>query len=324
VTGEEPEARRLLPLCAPGKQYDRYTSAVRYLDPPTLFENRPSYRLLDVDWSGETGRLRFGLATYFDKLDLSEAVGHEHAAAAMTHERDGMPKPVTWAELPFRGLVGDPFDCARRAVVPAITTLTMRVEPNGGPPGFLLHWRDPARVATAGGMYDVIPAGEFQPSSVAMWDQANDFDLWRNIVRELSEELLGAPEHDGSRSAPIVYEGWWLFRELERARRDGRLYVGCLGLGLDALTLAATILTVIVIDGPTFDDVFGDVVQANAEGFTVAASHNQRVADGIPFTEANVRRMLTSEPLASPGAACLHLAWRHRELLASVVSGNSR
>jgi hypothetical protein len=26
---------------------------------------------------------------------------------------------------------------------------------------FLLHWRDPRKVATAAGIYDVIPAGEF-------------------------------------------------------------------------------------------------------------------------------------------------------------------
>ena len=46
----------------------------------------------------------------------------------------------------------------------------------------------------------MIPAGEFQPASVALWDRRNDFDLWRNIVREYSEELLGTPEHDGTRS----------------------------------------------------------------------------------------------------------------------------
>ncbi|GAB7184549.1 hypothetical protein ATKI12_4380 [Kitasatospora sp. Ki12] len=50
---------------------------------------------------------------------------------------------------------------------------------------------------TAGGLYDAIPAGEFQPSTV-MGDPAGlDFDLWRNIVRELNEEphrdlLLGS------------------------------------------------------------------------------------------------------------------------------------
>jgi len=52
-------------------------------------------------------------------------------------------------------------------------------------------------VATAAGIYDVIPAGEFQPSSIAPPDLINDFDIWRKIVREFSEELLGAPEYDG-------------------------------------------------------------------------------------------------------------------------------
>jgi len=69
----------------------------------------------------------------------------------------------------------------------------------------------------------VIPAGEFQPSSIAPDDITNDFDIWRNIVRELSEELLGTPEHDGSRSAPIDYDGWPLYRALGQARRDGKL-----------------------------------------------------------------------------------------------------
>ena len=102
---------------------------------------------------------------------------------------------VTPADLPFRSLIGDPFDFDRRAVLPAITTLTLRRRGNGTAT-FLLHWRDPAKVATAAGLYDVIPAGEFQPSSIAPYDQANDFSIWRNIVREYSEELLGAPEHD--------------------------------------------------------------------------------------------------------------------------------
>jgi hypothetical protein len=38
-----------------------------------------------------------------------------------------------------------------------------------------------------------------------------------------------------------------------------------------------------------------------------------RATEGIPFTEESVRRMLTSEPMAAPGAACLALAWRHRD-----------
>ena len=60
--------------------------------------------------------------------------------------------------LPFRDLVSDPFDAQRRAVIPAITTLTIRLRRYPAEPSFLLHWRDPAKVATAGGLYDVVPA----------------------------------------------------------------------------------------------------------------------------------------------------------------------
>ncbi|MGH3428464.1 MAG: helix-turn-helix domain-containing protein, partial [Candidatus Dormibacteraceae bacterium] len=104
---------------------------------------------------------------------------------------------------------------------------------------FLMHWRDPQRVATAGGLYDVIPAGEFQPSGIGPGHRTNDFDIWRNVVREFSEELLGAPEHDGSRGGLIGYERWPFYRALTQAREAGSLKAYCLGVGLDSLTLAA-------------------------------------------------------------------------------------
>jgi transcriptional regulator with XRE-family HTH domain len=317
VDGTESHAQSTCPLRAPGQRFERYTSAVRYLATPALFENRPSYRLLDVAWPA-TGhaKMRFGLATYFDKIDVSEAVGHEFAAACPRPDLFASQGSVEelWQQLPFRALLADPFDLRQRAVIPAITTLTLRRKPDGTA-AFLLHWRDSSRVATAGGMYDAIPAGEFQPSSIAPWDITNDFDLWRNVVREFSEELLGTPEHDGSRSAPIDYECWPFYQALERARAEGRISALCLGVGLDALTLAATILTAVVIDNEVFDDVFGDIVRANAEGLTVVAARGQRAAEGVPFTAQNVERLLTREPMAPPGAACLALAWRHRKTL---------
>ncbi|MGB9138818.1 MAG: helix-turn-helix transcriptional regulator [Pseudonocardiaceae bacterium] len=190
--GSEAETLPTRPLCVPGQWFDRYTSAIRHLEPPRLFESRPSYRLLG-DQLG-AGSLHFGLAAYFDKLDVSEALGHELAIACL-RKHNGVPNSVEPLrdEVPFRTLIGDPFDAARRAIIPAVTTLTIRLRRYPAEPSFLLHWRDPAKVATAAGVYDVIPAGEFQPASVALWDRRNDFDLWRNIVREYSEELLGTP-----------------------------------------------------------------------------------------------------------------------------------
>src|SRR6266487_3460387 len=108
VTGGEPETQPVRPMRVPGQQYDRYTFAIRYLDPPSLFENRTSYRLLGLAWTGLTGAMRFGLATYFDKLDISEAVGHELAQAYLRNDGD-----VSLRDLPFRSLIGDPFDLTR-------------------------------------------------------------------------------------------------------------------------------------------------------------------------------------------------------------------
>lgn len=311
IDGCEAETLPTRPLCAPGQWFDGYTSAIRHLDPPRLFESRPSYRLLGEQL--DTGSLHFGLATYFDKLDVSEALGHELAIACLRRD-NGLPdstEPLREA-LPFRTLIGDPFDFNQRAIIPAVTTLTIRLRRYPAEPSFLLHWRDPAKVATAAGVYDVIPAGEFQPASVALWDRRNDFDLWRNIVREYSEELLGTPEHDGTRSKPIDYNAWPLYQELEDAQTAGTLVPFVLGLGLDALTLAATILTVAVIDDDVFARAFGGATRYNEEGEIVAIG-DDRVTEGVPFTRESVQRMLTLEPMASPGAACLALAWRHRD-----------
>lgn len=310
VTGAEPEAWSTLPMRSSGHRYDHYTSAMRYLNAPALFENRPSYRLLDVAWSEHGGRLQFGVGTYFDKLDVAEVLGHELAAL---HRQDPSVRP-SLADLPFRFLVGDPFDPARRALLPAVTTLTLRRDRARGTASFLLHWRDPGQVATAAGIYDVIPAGEFQPSSVAVWDQHNDFDLWRNIVREFSEELLGTPEHDGSRSAPIDYDEWRLFRQLQQACTEGRVSASCLGVAVDALTLAPTILTALVIDDDVFDEVCREAVETNAEGIVISGPEGTR-GTGLPFTDRCVTRFLSREPMASPGAGCLALAWQSRPAL---------
>lgn len=307
ITGSEPEAAATLPLRAPGKSFPRYTSAVRYLDPPKLFENRTSYRLLDVDLR-DGPRMTFGLASYFDKLDLAEAIAHEMAIAS---ERAG--RKLDWGELPLRALIGDPFDMERRYVIPAIETLTLRRNRKTGEATFLLHWRDPAKVATSAGIYGLIPAGEFQPSTVATHDRENDFSLWRSMVREYSEEILGDPERDGSSGEPLSYDDWPLFKDMERARADGRVSAFCLGLGLDTLTLTATILTVVVFDDDAFDELFGQAVEVNAEGALVSSSDTVNVTDGLGFTAQNVSRLLLDEPVASPGACILRRAFEARQ-----------
>ncbi|MGH3928925.1 MAG: helix-turn-helix domain-containing protein, partial [Pseudonocardiaceae bacterium] len=285
--------------------------AMKHLSPPALFSGGPSYRLLDV--SLPSRQMEFGLAAYFDKIDIGQALGHELAAVCLA---EGLPRSAERlrGRLPFRELVGDPFDLRRRAAIPGIATLTIRLRRYPAEPSFLLHWRDAAKVATGGGTYSVIPEGIFEPASAALWDRHNDFDLWRNMVREYSEELLGEPEHGGTRSQSIDYGQWPLFQRLQAARADGSVGAFFLGIGLGASSLNPSILTVVVIDDDVFTEVFGSTVRFNEEGEIVAVGSGTP-AEGVPFTEVAVRRMLETEPMSASGAACLALAWKHRAAL---------
>jgi hypothetical protein len=136
-------------------------------------------------------------------VDIFEAVAHEMAYAHLDDHGSICPGQPTLRDLPFRKLIGDPFSFTRRPILPSISTLTVRRDNDDA--SFVLHRRDPRSVAVAGGMLQVIPSGVFQPSSVMPAAVEADFDLWRNIMREYSEELLGNPEHDGD-GQPLRYD----------------------------------------------------------------------------------------------------------------------
>lgn len=61
LNGGEPESAAYRPPGPTGARYTRYSQAIRALAPPTLFENRGSYRLLDLDWQTDGGRMTFRL-----------------------------------------------------------------------------------------------------------------------------------------------------------------------------------------------------------------------------------------------------------------------
>jgi transcriptional regulator with XRE-family HTH domain len=341
LTGVEPEAASARPPRSPQERYQRYSHALRQLDRPALFENRIGFRLLDVAFpAAGRGRLTFGTTTYFDAVDVCEAAAHELADRHLLLGAGGtaLARPTT-RPLPFRTLIGDPFDLARRPLLPSIDTLTIRRSRHGA--SFVLHQRDAAQVAVAGGMYHVMPAGVFQPSSVSLAGLASDFDLWRNVQREYSEEFLGRSkrrahhqdhgipkgdqvgrrgnahaslDHDGTAGTPIDYREE-PFRSMDAARRSGRVRVWCLGVGLDPLTLWGEILTVAVFDDEVFDELFSGLVVANDEGVVVTMATPGRPAHGVPFVAERVAQLLGSEPVAPAAAACLALAWRERERL---------
>jgi hypothetical protein len=307
IVGSEPEARSLLPLRTRRQTFPSYSSAIRYLSPPALFENRPCYRLLEASLSGRTQAcLRFGQSCYFDKIDVSEALVHELSSTIINGTDSRL-------ELPFRSLISDPFDLAVRAVNTSIVTLTIRRDPASGESTFFLLRRDPTKVVTGGGEYCLIPSGEFQPASVSPDSILSDLSIWRNIVREYSEELLGQPEHDGSSGRAVDYEHWPFFRAMQKARERGELRVYVLGIALHALSLNATIVTVAVIDSAVFDSLFREAAHVNAEGEIVVRWEGDKERNSLSFDEATVSRFLHTEQLMSSSAITgLSLAWRHR------------
>ena len=244
-----------LPAVSGHPDFGSYSAAMAALDAPTVFENRPTWRLLAADLAGPAPRLVFGDGMYFDSIDTGEAAAHEYAA--------GGPAPL-------RTAIGDPTDLAKRPANMAISALTIRRDPAGDT--FLLHWRDPAKVGHAGGLYQVVPVGVFQSSG------PDDFDLWRFLLREYAEEVLGVPEVEAPDYAT------WPFAVAMTGNPDIEAHV--LGLGVDPLTFATDLLVRVVLDAPVFDEVFGAWVAVNDEGAVTTRPFTAGAIDGLPMQAA--------------------------------------
>jgi hypothetical protein len=297
-------APSLLPRRPDGTRYGRFSEAIGDLAAPAVFENRPVYRPIAAGLSGDDPHLTFTRGRFFDGVDVGGAVAHEYAAARLPS--GGEPRESQPGELRLRDALGDPCDLTARPATMAIAALTLRYDRATRTASFPLHFRDPARVSHAGGMIQVIPVGIFQPSGEAAWNEANDFDLWRGMVREYAEELLGEDEDHGSETSPIDYDGWPLAGRMSAARDAGRIRAYCLGLGTDPLTFAMDLLTVVVIDAGVYDELFGATVASNAEG---------SVLPPRPLDKRCVADLIARHPVQAAGEALLTLAVAHADAL---------
>jgi hypothetical protein len=294
-TGTEPVAQRLLPVRSDGTRYRTYSDTVAALAAPGIFENRSTYRLLCADLQSSP-HMVFGRGTYFDGIDVGDAVAHEFTAATLGE--------ITTHNL--RAEIGNPCDPARRPVNVALSTLTLRHDRTTGAATFPLHRRDGAIVGHAGGMYQVLPVGIFQPAGEQPWNAENDFSLWRCILRELAEELRGEAEDYETHRGRIDYDAWPFAHRLTRAFDTAQVCAFCVGIGVDPLTFATDILTVVAIDALLYDELFGHIAASNVEGSILSA---------VPFTAETVEQYASNEPTQAAGAALLRLAWRHRPVL---------
>jgi hypothetical protein len=91
-----------------------------------------------------------------------------------------------------------------------------------------------------------------------------------------------------------------------RALDTAEVRAFCVGIGVDPLTFATDILTIVTIDAPLYDELFGRVVATNAEGSIIPA---------VPLTAETVEHYASNETTQAAGAGLLRLAWRHRSIL---------
>lgn len=302
-------ARHVLPWRTPRERYERYSAAMWDLSRPQLFVNAPCYRVVAMDWAADPPELTFGACRYFDMIDSAEALAHEFGLASARRS------PARWRDMPARRLLrADIFDLDARAFALAIPTLTL-IRRAEQPWSFLMHWRDPEKVAMLPDLFQVIPAGVFQPATDHPGASRDDLDLWHNVMREYAEELLGAPDAMGGVGAGLDYARTEPYRSLQEGLVDGRVVAWCFGLGIDPLTLTVDLLTAVLLDEDLFESVFGAIVPDNEEGRLILRDPDAD-AFGIPFTRHKVTAYLGDKRLAPSAAACLHLAWEHRAFLA--------
>lgn len=306
---------------------DTYHEVIRRIEVPNpdLFYDGSSFRLLEITTQlpvddarsgsegGGPGRvvMRFGPGRYFDALDTTDVIGYETALLSVSASRRAFRRRIDPMRGAYREWLNTPFNLDRRCAIPGVCTLTIRRSNSGST--FILHERNPERVALAQGVTHVTPAGEFQPKNLSATARRSDLNIWANIAREYAEELLGLEQ---ARGQPLDTQSGERYekavRTLTAAHTSGAVAVRYLGVGLDPLTWKPEILTVAIFDAAVFDEAFADIVHENDEGRLVFA--DERMRAGIPFRAEDVRhhsygRMLTA------GQACLRLAWRHRAIL---------
>ncbi|MCD9589950.1 hypothetical protein [Streptomyces sp. 8ZJF_21] len=314
------ELLRYWPHDSGSRPLESYSAAIEAFDRPGVWFNGPSYRLLEAtplsaDRPGGPGdglALDFTLGHYFDGLDTTESLAYEEA---LRHLKGGA-KPLSG---PYRRALTDPFALARRAALPGVSALTIRID--GGDAYFFLHRREAGKVAVAMDTTHVAPAGEFQPHADVLPVWQSDLDLWRTTMREYAEEFLGAADATGSGGVTVDYAHDAPYARFEEALRTGRVRVRFLALGLDPLSWKPEFCLVCVWDAAAFDEIFAAMSDRNEEGVLVVGTRAREGYRGIPFTEDNVLGYATHEDTLPAGRACLTLAWRWRRELELPVPG---
>ncbi len=178
-----------------GSPIGRYSEAISSYNPPkesSLWTDNVSYRLAQLDRTDSGGfDLTVAPMSYFDGYDCWAVLEYEslrRLEAGQTFQG------------PYRDAMGDPLDFKKRNVAAGLSVLTVRGDPQLGD-SYYLHLRG-SEDATLPNMYGAVTVGEFQPSSKGPQAFKKDLSLWKCILREYAEEMLGHPVSQQLGNAP--------------------------------------------------------------------------------------------------------------------------
>jgi hypothetical protein len=217
---------------------------------------------------------------------------------------------------PYRKWLHSPFLLDRRAALPGINTLTVRLSKTG--PKFFIHKRG-VNAGLSMGVFHVAPAGEFQPQTDDPTIWKSDLSILHNIIRECAEEFLGVPEAAGRGGVTIDFSKDAPYKDFLRAYAADGMKIYYLGTGLDPLSWKPEILTICIFDDAAFAKPFAAMITDKTDEGTggvllagSAAIHGKagRQYSRIDFTPANIAQFADATRTLPSGVACLRLAAR--------------
>lgn len=285
---------------------DSYQENIKKFYPEVKLENRFAYKLSDIHLSNGLFDLVFSPSQYFDYFNTCEALSYEFCWILLEKHKKNLPlKNLNFSNMrfPLRDDINI-FDFTNRSTVAGINTLLIVLNKNKiGDHYYYFHKRQSKELAEAMNTFHVVPAGTFQPDGFNDNFHGRDFDLFRNILRELAEELLGKDELSNIIKDEKNFMEEYPICEYVSLFKDSNAKVFFLGLGLDPLTTKPEILTCIAIDGSKVGREINLNFKDNYEG-----EHFM-----VPFTKEGIRKYLQHENTLPAGAACLAIVEKQYE-----------
>ena len=273
---------------------------------PRLF-NAPIYQL--VEFSNSNGQLEFICCRndYFTYMDTCELLFYDFARVIwekfISKGQNPDATKIKARNLKCKGDISL-LEYSNRCVGIGVNSIFLMKDRTDVT--FFKHKRTPGATMEAINMEHVVPAGTFQPRRGIPDTPDLDFNIYKNILRELGEELLGKEEMEQIKISPDDITDDYHIAAYHSLFVQGYAKAFFLGWGIDPLTTKAEFLTAVVVNMGEFKKRFGEPkFEHNWEGLQYS----------FRFNESVVREFVNGPYTLPAGAGCAQLAWENKDYL---------